>query len=162
MAARKPTAIHPRVLPSFYLLSGLLQCSCGRAMIGRSAKSHKFYYYTCNRKYKEGLETCSSRSLPKQKLERTVLEHIKEKLLIEETLTELVVLVNEDLDAANTTYKERLETVDTELRDVNARLARLYDTLETGRLDINDLAPRIKELRTRQEGLLKTRVVAEA
>ena len=29
-------------------------------------------------------------------------------------------------------------------------------------MDINDLAPRIKELRTRQEGLLKTRVVAEA
>jgi DNA invertase Pin-like site-specific DNA recombinase len=162
MAARRPVAVHPRVLPSFYLLSGILRCSCGRAMIGRSAKSHRFYYYTCNRSDKQGKDACSARSLPKRKLEQMVIEHVKSKILTDEVLMELVVLVNEDLDSANTVYKEKLETVDTELHDVNSRLAKLYDALETGQLNMNDLAPRIRELRVQQDGLLKTRVIVEA
>lgn len=34
MASRSPKQIHPRTLPSHYLLSGFLFCSCGHAMIG--------------------------------------------------------------------------------------------------------------------------------
>ena len=162
MAARRPVAVHPRVLPSFYLLSGLLHCSCGRAMIGRSAKSHRFYYYTCNRRFKQGENDCAARSLPKQKLENLVIEHIKGKILNNDILEELVVQVNEDLDIANASYKERLDTVDTELRDVNSRLLKLYDVLETKVLSLSDLAPRIKELRSRQDELLKIRVLVEA
>ena len=162
MSARRPTAVHPRVLPSFYLLSGLLRCSCGNAMIGRSAKSHKFYYYTCNRSEKQGADACSARSLPKQKLEHIVTEHIKSKILNDEVLEELVTLVNEDLDASNASYKEKLETIDTELKDVNSRLTKLYDVLETGKLDMNDLAPRIKELNARRDELSKARVMVEA
>jgi len=37
MASKSPGVIHPRSVPSPYLLSGLLFCSCGRAMIGHSA-----------------------------------------------------------------------------------------------------------------------------
>jgi len=58
MQARRPEAVHPRTVPSFYLLSGLLYCSCGRGMIGRSAKSHRYFYYTCSRSYKQGKDTC--------------------------------------------------------------------------------------------------------
>jgi len=54
MAVDAPEAVHPRVVPSFYLLSGLIYCSCGRAMIGRSAKSHRYYYYVCSRSHKQG------------------------------------------------------------------------------------------------------------
>lgn len=79
MIERRPRAIHPRTLPSFYLLSGLLFCSCGHAMIGRSAKSHQFYYYTCNANFKQGRDSCNARSLPKDKLERLVIEQIREK-----------------------------------------------------------------------------------
>jgi len=44
----------------------------------------------------------------------------------------------------------------------DARLSRLYDSLETGKLELDDLAPRIKELRTRKDELGKTRVQLEA
>lgn len=77
-------------------------------------------------------------------------------------LEELVTLVNEDLDASNASYKEKLETIDTELKDVNSRLTKLYDALETGKLDMNDLAPRIKELNARRDELSKARVMVEA
>ena len=38
----------------------------------------------------------------------------------------------------------------------------LYDAIESGKLDLNDLTPRIKELRAKQDELSKARVVAEA
>jgi len=98
MALKRPKVIHPRTVPSFYLLSGLLYCSCGHAMIGRSAKSHQYYYYVCNRGFKQGKESCNSRNLPKEKIEKLVIEQIKQKVLTQECLETLVKLVNEELD----------------------------------------------------------------
>ena len=46
--------------------------------------------------------------------------------------------------------------------DVRARLSKLYDVLETGKLSLDDLSPRIKELKAKQDGLMKTRVQTEA
>ena len=65
---------------SFYLLSGILVCSCGKAMVGRSAKSHRYYYYTCNRSCKQGREACDSRILPKEKIERLMVDKDRVKL----------------------------------------------------------------------------------
>ena len=158
MAAKRPQARHPRTVPSFYLLSGLLFCSCGQAMIGRSAKSHQYYYYTCNRRFKQGADGCGARSLPKDRLERLVIEQIKNRILNDEWLEELVRLVNEELDSTHNVYRERLEVIDTELNDARTRLSRLYDALETGKLNLNDLAPRIKELKTRIDELSKARL----
>jgi hypothetical protein len=38
---------------------------------------------------------------------------------------------------------------------------RLYDSLETGKIELADLAPRIKELRIRQEKLMARKVELE-
>jgi site-specific DNA recombinase len=58
--------------------------------------------------------------------------------------------------------KSKLDIIDTELRDVKARLAKLYYALDTGKLDLYDLSPRIKELKARQDELYRNKVVAEA
>lgn len=52
--------------------------------------------------------------------------------------------------------------LDAELRDINARLDRHYDALETGHLDLVDLAPRIKSVRDRQSQLEDARVKLES
>ena len=57
-------------------------------MIGRSAKSHRFYYYTCNRSYKQGSDACNAKSLPKDKLEKLVIEQIRNRILPDDVLTE--------------------------------------------------------------------------
>jgi hypothetical protein len=141
MSSNAPRLVHPRTIPSFYLLSGLLFCSCGHAMIGRSAKSHQYYYYMCNRSYKQGKDACSARSLPKDRLENLVIEQIKERVLTQECLKELVKLVNEELDSTNIVFSEKLDAIDAELNDVRARLSKLYDALETGKLNLDDLSP---------------------
>ena len=162
MGNNAPKAVHPRVVSSFYLLSGLLYCSCGHAMIGRSAKSHQYYYYVCSRGNKQGKDSCSARNLPKEKIEKLVIDQIKQKVLTPEYLEGLVKLVNEELDSTHGLTKDKLDAIDTELEDVRSRLAKLYDILETGKLNLDDLAPRIKELKAKQDGLMKTRVQAEA
>ena len=162
LAAKKPMVVHPRTVPSFYLLSGLLFCSCGAAMFGHSAKSGKHFYYLCSRKFKQGRESCDARMLPKEKLERLVIDQLRSRVLTDENLEELVMLVNEELRSASANLKDKLDAIDAELRDVKVRLSRLYDALETGKLTLDDLAPRIRELRSRQDDLSRTRVQLEA
>jgi DNA invertase Pin-like site-specific DNA recombinase len=162
MSNNAPKAVHPRVVASFYLLSGLLYCACGQAMIGRSAKSHQYYYYVCNRGHKKGKESCNARNLPKEKIEKLVIEQIKQRVLTPEYLEGLVKMVNEELDSTHGLLKNKLDDIDLELEDVRARLAKLYDVLETGKLSLDDLSPRIKELKAKQDGLMKTRIQAEA
>ena len=162
LAAKSPVVTHPRTVPSFYLLSGLLFCSCGRAMTGHSAKSGRHFYYLCSRSSKQGRDVCDARMLPKDKLERLVIEQLRAKVLTDENLEELVTLVNEELQLASSHLRERLDIIDAELRDVGARLAKLYDALETGKLELDDLAPRIKELKTRQDELSRARMHVEA
>ena len=48
-----------------------------------------------------------------------------------------------------------------ELENTSQRLTRLYDALETNKLGMADLAPRIQELRRRQVQLLSTRAELE-
>lgn len=162
MSNNAPQTVHPRTVPSFYLLSGLLYCSCGQAMIGRSAKSHQYHYYVCNRGYKQGKESCNARDVPKDKIEKIVIEQIKQKVLTQECLEELVKLVNEELDSAHGLLKDKLDVIDAELSDVKARLSKLFDALETGKLSLDDLSPRIKDLKARQDALTKARVQIEA
>jgi site-specific DNA recombinase len=162
MASKRPRTIHPRTIPSPYLLSGFLFCSCGHAMIGRSAKSHQYFYYTCNGGFKKGKDTCDARALPKDKLEHMVIEQIKRRVLDPQSLEELVGLANMKLDSTHDIVREKLCAIDAELNDVEIRLTKLYDALETEKLSLDDLAPRIKDLRARQNELRKTRLLAEA
>ena len=161
MSKNAPRAVHPRIIPSFYLLSGILVCTCGSAMVGRSAKSHRYYYYNCNRNCKQGRKACNSRILPKEKMERLVIDQIKSKILDVKYLEKLVKLVNVELDTGHVLIREKIANIDIETREIENRLARLYDALESGKLDLNDLAPRIRELRAKQDELSKTRVLAE-
>ncbi len=66
------------------------------------------------------------------------------------------------MDAASVEYWDRMEAVKAEVGDATQRLERLYDAPETGRMTMDDLAPRIQQLRDRQKQLLATRWELEA
>jgi site-specific DNA recombinase len=131
-------------------------------MIGRSAKSHHYHYYICNGGYKQGKDACDARALPKDRLEHLVIDQIKCRVLNREWLEELVGLVNEELDSTHGILRDRLAIIDAELNDVKIRLSKLYDAIETGKLSLDDLACRIKELRIRQDEMGKARIQLEA
>ena len=162
MQSKSPKIIHPRIVTSFYMLSGILYCSCGHKMIGRSAKSSKYHYYQCSHNYKVGNIACNARIIPKDKLERAVLGQLKEAVLTEDNLRELVQLVNEELMTGHKELSKQRKVIDAELNDITARLSKLYDALETGKILIESLAPRIDELKERQDKLCEARIQLEA
>jgi hypothetical protein len=82
--------------------------------------------------------------------------------LTEGNLRELVRLVNEEMDSTAGSYLEELDVISGEIVGTNSRLERLYDALETGKLGLDNLAPRIQQLRYRQKQLQSRKWELEA
>ena len=61
---------------------------------------------------------------------------IRERILNEETIVELVTLVAEEIDAMAGELSGRLEVVEAELSDVRKRLEKLYEAIETSELTL--------------------------
>ena len=155
-------SMHPRRVASNYLLSGLAKCSyCGRNLIGQDAKGGKFHYYVCGTLMKKGSGSCQATYIRKDKLEEAVIRKIREHILTYENLRDLVNIINDTRESSAINDREHLESVIAELSNVNQRLEHLYDALETGSLELADLAPRIQQLRQQQEQLSATRLELE-
>ena len=162
MTARAPKITHPRVIHSEYILSGLLRCkNCDAAMIGHAVKSGKFFYYMCGNARRRGRGLCTTPLLPKERIERFVIDRLKRYILTEENLEDLVKLTNEDLAEKCEGENGRLEIIQSETQDVEGRLAKLYDALETGEFKGGELAPRIKALFEKKEELDRAKIEAE-
>ena len=160
---RSPKMTHPRRTVSPYLLSGVARCGrCGKALIASEAKGGLFCYYVCGTLIRQGAGSCDTPYLNAHKFEDLVITKIKEHILTEENLRELVRLVNEQMDTQAKEYRERLDTIAQEMASTSQRLDRLYDALETGKLTLEDLSPRIQELRQRQQKLQASKWEAEA
>ena len=158
LSERAPANLHPKRTASRYLLSGLAKCGhCGKALVGQDAKSGKFSYYVCDTLLKKGAGMCPTHYLNTKKFENLVVDKIKHDILTEENLTDMVRLVNEELGNEATGAKYQLEVVATEIAEVDRRLDALYDALETRKIGLDDLAPRIQQLRLRHEQLDSTR-----
>jgi len=115
----------------------------------------------CGNAHRKGKEICPSPLLPKNKLERFVINRIKSYILTEENLEELVRLTNEELAQTSGESKGRLELLQTQIAEVDSRLGKLYDALETGEFRNDELAPRIRVLSQKKEELQQTRAEVE-
>ena len=154
LRARSFAKVHPQRISSRYLLSGIARCGhCGRALTGVEAKSGKFAYYVCGTLIRKGAQSCPSRYLNAGKLEELVIEKIKDHVLPPANLIRLAKMVTEELNRNVVTCETEIQTIDSAIADVAARLVRLYDALETGKISIDLLAPRIQALKERQDKL---------
>ena len=64
------------------------------------------------------------------------MEKIRERILTEETIVELVPLVAEEVDAMAGEIAGRVKVVEAELGNVRKRLEKLYEALETSDLTL--------------------------
>ena len=145
---RAPTVQRPGRVGSQYLLSGLLRCGvCGKPYSGQGAKSGQFAYYVCGSLFREG--DCTARYLDPTRVEDLVIEKVRERILTEETITELVTLVAEEIDNLAGEINGQLKALEAELTDVESRLENLYQALQTKQLPIEVLSPPILSLKAR-------------
>ncbi|MFQ5875291.1 MAG: recombinase family protein [Dehalococcoidia bacterium] len=162
LGTRAPKVTHPRVIHSEYVLSGLIRCrQCNTAMTGHAVKSGKFFYYMCGNARRKGRGTCRTPLLPKEKIEHFLIDRIKGYILTEENLEEVVRIANEELAQTCSAEKERLGVLEAQLADVDGRLTKLYDALETGEFQGGELSPRIKAMYSKKEEFLRSKVAAE-
>ncbi len=156
---RSPKITSPRTISSKYLLSGLVFCgNCGSRMVGCAAKSSQHFYYACNNYCKKGKNICNAKLLNKNRLETFIINRIKANILTKKNLEELVKLTNKELVQNKTEYNNQLNLIDKHLADSIKRCGKLYNALETGKLDIEYLAPRIRELKSQIDILKEKRV----
>jgi DNA invertase Pin-like site-specific DNA recombinase len=161
LIARAPMVTHPREIDSPYLLSGIMRCGrCGAAMVGHRGGC-RYRYYMCGNARRKGREVCPSPILRKDRVEGFVIDRIKGYILTEENLEELVKLTNEELVQTCAEEKEKLKLLEAEIAEVDGRLGKLYDALETGEFKGGLLAPRIQALFQKKEELQQAKAEAE-
>jgi len=155
---RSPEITSPRTINSEYILGGIIRCGkCGATMQGCAAKSSSFHYYACRNYLSRGKDTCAAALVNKGKLESFIIERVRVNILTDDNLEKLARLTNKELARSSDQSREKLETVDRQLESLRERRNKLYDALETEKLSIDDVAPRIKELKSQMDKLEDTR-----
>ena len=154
LQSRAPKTVHPRRASSPYLLSGLLKCeSCGRALTAAEAKSGKYTYYVCQSLLKRGKEACGTPRLNAKRFEETIIGQIRDHILTEGNIRELVRMLDEEMDGVAREQRERLEGIESELVEESKKLDRIWRFVENTDLDYADASERIKQHRDRREQL---------
>ena len=157
LRAKAPAQVHPRRSASPYLLSGLVRCrTCRRALTGAEAKSGKYSYYVCQSLLKRGSGTCETPRLNAKSFERLIVEQIREHILTESNIRDLVRLVDEEMDGVAREERAKLESIEAELAEVRRKMDRLWHAVETSDLEINDILPRLRLHQESQERLEAT------
>ena len=154
LASRAPKKMNPRRASSPYLLSGLIKCeTCGKAMTAAEAKSGRYTYYICHSLLKRGKGTCETPRLNARSFEKLIVSEIRENVLTESNIRDLVKLLDEEMDGVAREQRERLENMEEELEEVKKRLGRIWQVIETTDIEMADASERIREHRERKEKL---------
>ena len=157
LQAKAPARVHPRRTSSPYLLSGLVKChTCRRALTAAEAKSGRYTYYVCQSLIKRGRGSCETPRLNAKHFERLIIEQIRDHILTESNIRELVRLVDEEMDGVAREQRTKLETIEAELGELRRRIDRLWYAVETSDLEINDILPRLRQHQESQQRLETT------
>ena len=102
---------------------------------------------------KRGSGACDSPRLNAKSFEQLIVGEIRENVLTESNIRDLVKLLDEEMDGVAREQRERLQTIDEELEDVKKRLGRIWQVIETTDIEMADASERIREHRERKEKL---------
>ncbi len=158
LRARNPKVTPARVVSGPTLLTGICFCAdCGGAMTLRAGKGGRYRYYTCSIKARQGETGCKGRSIPMDKLDNLVAEHIADRLQQPERLEEVLASVLDRRQERAERRRQHIAELNKRAAETDLRLKRLYDAIEAGVADLDDPA-----LRERIAGLKAIRDQAQA
>ena len=144
LRARNPKVTPARVVSGPTLLTGICFCAdCGGAMTLRTGKGGRYRYYTCSIKARQGETGCKGRSIPMERLDSLVAEHIADRLLQPERLEEVLASVLDRRQERAERRREHIAELNKRAAETDLRLKRLYDAIESGVADLDD--PALKE-----------------
>jgi DNA invertase Pin-like site-specific DNA recombinase len=94
-------------------------------------------------KARQGETGCKGRSIPMEKLDSLVAEHIADRLLRPERLEEILATVLDRRQERAERRREHIAELNKRAAETDLRLKRLYDAIEAGVADLDD--PALKE-----------------
>lgn len=137
------------------VFSGMLRCECGTAMMTETATGRRgvrYHYYNC-RAFLKG-EGCSSHRVSVSDVDGVLLDAILERVFTVENLRSIVIELKMQRSELQRSRQSMIDALAAEEQDVSRRLRRMYELIEgDAGLNIGDVAPRLRELRERQESI---------
>lgn len=142
LSARNPKVVAPRVTTGPILLTGLAVCAtCRGGMMlrtGTSKGGRVYRYYTCSNCATKGKAVCKGRSIPMDKLDGLVTEHLKQRLFEPERLATLLASLSSRRAEQAQALNGRLLALQREVTEADEKLKRLYRLVEDGLTDLDD------------------------
>lgn len=143
LKAHNPRAMPARVVTGPILLTGLATCTvCNGPMTlrtgtSKSGRVHK--YYNCSTNARIGKTGCTGRTIPMDKLDTLVTDHLVTELLqpdrLRATLASLWTMRHEKTAQVD----GRVATLRAEVTTAEAKLKRLYQMVEEGMTDLDEI-----------------------
>jgi DNA invertase Pin-like site-specific DNA recombinase len=142
LKSRDPLVTPARVSSGPTLLTGICFCAkCGGAMTlrtGRGSTGATYRYYTCSTKARQGKSGCKGRTIPMDKLDRLVADHIGDRLLQPKRLETVLASVIDRRQERTERRREHLAELHRRITETDQRLGRLFDAIEAGMVDKDD------------------------
>ena len=126
---------------------------CGKILSAAEAKGGRYTYYVCHSLLKRGSGECTTPRLNAKRFERLIIDQIRQHILTESNMRDLVKMVNEEMDSVIREQQERVEAANAELADIHRRMDRLWELVEKTDLTTEEILPRIRHHLENQERL---------
>ena len=119
---RDPQKTNPAITSSPSLLLGLLKCGhCGASMTRETGKSNAYSYYNCRTFLRQGKKSCSGHRIPRELLEKQVLEHLSGKIFSIERVKKLLSDLYKAYKEAKKNNSENLFKLTEQIKDIQKR-----------------------------------------
>lgn len=142
LKSRNPMVTPARITSGPTLLTGICFCAkCGGAMTlrtGRGSAGGTYRYYTCSTKARQGKTGCAGRTIPMDKLDDLVANHLQDRLLQPKRLETVLTSLLDRREERTERRREHLAELNRRITETDQRLNRLYDAIEAGLADLND------------------------
>ncbi|MBS0222347.1 MAG: recombinase family protein [Proteobacteria bacterium] len=151
LKARSPQWMPPRAVSGPTLLTGICFCAaCGGSMTLRTGKGSRYRYYTCSTKARQGAQGCRGLTVPMDKLDHAVAQHLEQRLLEPMRLATMMGHLLERREEWNEERRGHIAELHKRATEAEAKLKRLYQAIEDGVANVADrsLKDRIAELTT--------------
>lgn len=106
----------------------------------RTGKGGRYRYYTWSIKAHQGETGCKGRSIPMDKLDTLVVDHLEKRLLQPERLEQVLATVFDRRQDRSDRRREHIAELNKRAAETDLRLKRLYDVIESGVADLDDPA----------------------
>ena len=141
--AHHPHVMAPRIAAPAMLLSGLAVCEhCGGGMTqrtGTSSSGRVYAYYCCAARAQKGPTACGGNTIRMGRLDDAVLEALRSQVLSRDRLKLLLAELLKRRNDRAAAVDARIQSLQDEVTNCDNRLSRLYQLIENGSVDIDDV-----------------------